>query len=107
MVLGGPDGEYPRGLAGGILGEAFNIFNHPQFDAPDTTLGDGTFGQIEVQVGLKLLNNTKAFFRMRTVKAICIREECICSLTMKLLHGLYVSTLNSTLTSGVATATVP
>jgi hypothetical protein len=54
MVLGGPDGEYSRGHVGGILGEAFNIFNHPQFDAPDTTLGDCTFGQIEVQVGLKL-----------------------------------------------------
>ena len=26
--------------------EAFNLFNYPQFDAPDTTLGDGTFGQI-------------------------------------------------------------
>jgi len=41
--------------------EAFNVFNHPQFDAPDTGLGDGSFGQItgltnpmrELQLGLK------------------------------------------------------
>jgi hypothetical protein len=41
--------------------EAFNVFNHPQFDAPDTSLGDGSFGQItgltnpmrELQLGLK------------------------------------------------------
>ena len=26
--------------------EAFNALNHPQFAAPDTTVNDGTFGQI-------------------------------------------------------------
>ena len=42
--------------------EAFNVFNHPQFQGPDTTLGGGGFGSIsdvsisarEVQLGLKL-----------------------------------------------------
>ena len=42
--------------------EAFNVFNHPNFAGPDTTFGDGSFGQItfltnrmrEVQLGLKL-----------------------------------------------------
>jgi hypothetical protein len=41
--------------------EAFNAFNHPQFDAPDTAVGSSTFGKIfktansarEVQVALK------------------------------------------------------
>jgi hypothetical protein len=27
-------------------GELFNLFNHPNFDNPDSTVGDGTFGQI-------------------------------------------------------------
>jgi hypothetical protein len=42
--------------------EFFNIFNHPNFDAPGVTLGTGTFGVIqaagdprEIQFGLKLL----------------------------------------------------
>lgn len=43
--------------------EAFNIFNHPQFGPPDTTLGDGRTGSIsfqandprELQFALKLL----------------------------------------------------
>jgi len=26
--------------------EAFNVFNHPQFDAPDTAVGSATFGKI-------------------------------------------------------------
>jgi hypothetical protein len=30
--------------------EAFNIFNHPQFGPPDTSLGDGTTGVINTQV---------------------------------------------------------
>jgi Carboxypeptidase regulatory-like domain/TonB dependent receptor-like, beta-barrel len=42
--------------------EAFNVFNHVQFAAPDTNVGDATFGQItgqanqprQVQIGLKL-----------------------------------------------------
>ncbi len=32
--------------------EAFNIFNHPVFGPPDTTLGDGTTGIINSQVNL-------------------------------------------------------
>jgi hypothetical protein len=42
--------------------EAFNVFNRVQFAAPDTNVGDATFGQItaqanqprQVQLGLKL-----------------------------------------------------
>jgi len=42
--------------------EVFNVFNHVQFAAPDTIVGDATFGQItsqanpprQVQAGLKL-----------------------------------------------------
>ena len=42
--------------------EAFNLFNHPQFQGPDTTVGDSTFGLItstvnnprEVQLALKV-----------------------------------------------------
>jgi hypothetical protein len=42
--------------------EAFNVFNRVQFGAPDTNVGDATFGQItsqanqprQVQLGLKL-----------------------------------------------------
>lgn len=30
--------------------EAFNLFNHPQFGPPDTSLGDGTTGTITTQV---------------------------------------------------------
>ena len=32
--------------------EAFNLFNHPTFGPPDTTLGDGTTGIINSQVNL-------------------------------------------------------
>jgi outer membrane receptor protein involved in Fe transport len=45
-----------------LRGELFNMFNHPQFDAPDLTVGNVTFGQINsarapriVQFALKLL----------------------------------------------------
>jgi hypothetical protein len=42
--------------------EAFNVFNHPHFAGPNTTLGGGGFGQTtrliasqrEVQLGLKI-----------------------------------------------------
>jgi hypothetical protein len=57
-----PMGSLREGMRLEFRMEAFNVFNHPQFDAPDTTLGDGSFGQItqlanpsrEVQLGLKL-----------------------------------------------------
>jgi hypothetical protein len=29
--------------------EAFNAFNHPQFDAPDTAVGSATFGKFLIQ----------------------------------------------------------
>jgi hypothetical protein len=32
--------------------EAFNLFNHPTFGPPDTTLGDGNTGIINSQVNL-------------------------------------------------------
>ncbi|HET6217164.1 MAG TPA: TonB-dependent receptor [Acidobacteriaceae bacterium] len=35
-----------------LRGEAFNLFNHPTFGPPDTTLGDGTTGIINSQVNL-------------------------------------------------------
>ena len=43
--------------------EAFNLFNHPQYGFPDTTITDPGYGQItgtrlaarEVQFGLKLI----------------------------------------------------
>ena len=58
--------EVPLGFREGaklqIRLEAFNVFNRVQFAAPDTNVGDATFGQItaqanqprQVQVGLKL-----------------------------------------------------
>jgi hypothetical protein len=30
--------------------QAFNVFNHPNFNNPDSTLGDSTFGQILTMV---------------------------------------------------------
>jgi Carboxypeptidase regulatory-like domain len=32
----------------GVGAQAFNVFNHPNFSNPDNTLGDSTFGQINV-----------------------------------------------------------
>ena len=31
--------------------QAFNVFNHPNFNTPDAGLGDSTFGQIQSTVG--------------------------------------------------------
>jgi hypothetical protein len=39
-------------LSGEFRAEAFNIFNHPVFGPPDTTLGDGTTGIVNSQVNL-------------------------------------------------------
>jgi hypothetical protein len=32
-------------MAFGVGANFYNIFNHPNFDLPDNTLGDATFGQ--------------------------------------------------------------
>ncbi len=57
-----PVSRVREGMRFEFRAEAFNIFNHPQFAGPDTTLGGGSFGQIsdlaqpmrELQLGLKL-----------------------------------------------------
>jgi hypothetical protein len=40
--------EFPIREAGKVQfrSEFFNLFNHPNFQNPDNTVGDGTFGQI-------------------------------------------------------------
>ena len=35
-----------EGVQLGIGAQAYNVFNHPNFQNPDSTLGDSTFGQI-------------------------------------------------------------
>jgi hypothetical protein len=37
-------------VAFGVGANFYNVFNHPNFDLPDNTLGDGTFGQTLVTV---------------------------------------------------------
>ncbi|MGC2110544.1 MAG: carboxypeptidase regulatory-like domain-containing protein [Candidatus Korobacteraceae bacterium] len=39
-------------LAFGVGANFYNIFNHPNFDQPDATLGDSTFGQVETTAPL-------------------------------------------------------
>ena len=36
----------------GIGMSAYNVFNHPNFNNPDSTLGDGTFGQVTGTLGV-------------------------------------------------------
>ena len=55
-------GRIREGMRLEVRAEAFNAFNHPQFANPDTTVNDGSFGQIfntasaarEVQMAMKL-----------------------------------------------------
>jgi len=35
--------------------EAFNLFNHPNFNNPDNVLSDSTFGQIQSDAGPRIL----------------------------------------------------
>ena len=51
-----------EGLDLQLRAEAFNLFNHPNFNLPDNFLGSATFGRIlsagsprHIQFGLKLL----------------------------------------------------
>jgi hypothetical protein len=56
-----PMARIREGMRMEFRAEAFNAFNHPQFDAVDTALGGGSFGTIsdmaqparEIQLGLK------------------------------------------------------
>jgi hypothetical protein len=55
-------GKFREGMRLELRAEAFNALNHPHFCAPDTTVNDGSFGQIfgtctsgrEIQMALKL-----------------------------------------------------
>jgi hypothetical protein len=38
--------QIKEGISLGVGATAFNVFNHPNFDFPDSNLGDATFGQI-------------------------------------------------------------
>jgi hypothetical protein len=59
--------RYREGMRFEFRLEAFNAFNHPQFDAPDTAVGSSTFGKIfntanharEAQVALKFYSSTE------------------------------------------------
>ena len=57
-----PLSRFREGMRGEFRAEAFNTFNHPQFQGPDSTVGSSTFGLItstvnnprELQVALKV-----------------------------------------------------
>lgn len=38
-----------------LRGDAFNVFNHTEFENPDTTITDSTFGQISTTYGQRIL----------------------------------------------------
>jgi len=40
------------GISLGVGATAFNVFNHPNFDLPDSNLGDANFGQITTTQGV-------------------------------------------------------
>ncbi len=44
--------KFGEGRSIGIGAQAFNVFNHPNFAAPDSTLGDSTFGLVSGMAGL-------------------------------------------------------
>jgi len=64
LILVGPGIEpgFREGMHLQFRAEAFNVFNHPQFQGPDMSVGDSNFGVItstvnhprELQLALKL-----------------------------------------------------
>jgi hypothetical protein len=45
-----PLSKIREGMRGEFRAEAFNTFNHPQFQGPDATVGSSTFGLISSTV---------------------------------------------------------